>query len=116
LNPIEETEPTKKKLYSNTSNAFEYKVGPIDFNLAEKNRFVTGRIGFSIPCESKRHFNELKALNPYIKDAVIRILSTKNIEECRDINKIKTELLAKINSFTRQGQANSLAILDFVIE
>jgi len=108
------THQAKKK-----SEAVYYDLEPIVVNLLDPTgkRFIQVRLSLEIP--DKKVEEEIKKREAVIKDTIISTLSGKTVEEVivpEAKDKLKAELLSKINSALGEELVTNIYITQYIVE
>jgi len=96
-----------------------YDLDPIIVNLLDPTgkRFIQVRLSLEIP--DKKAEEELKKREAVIKDTIISTLSGKTVEEVivpEAKDKLKSELLSKINSALGEELVTNIYITQYIVE
>lgn len=115
----QQTEQTAKK------SPNDLKVGPISsldqfiVNLLSENNRRYLKIKVDLELDKEELKVELDTKVPRIRDIIIRVLSSKSIEEIstpKGKEKLKKELLTQINAVLLDGEIMNVYFTDFVIQ
>lgn len=94
-------------------------VPPFTVNLAEARGRRYLKVSVDLELESEAIRTEITNRLPQIRDAVIVLLSNKNLEDVNSnegINKIKTEMKTRIEAYLKKGAIKNIYFSEFLIQ
>ncbi|MTI65712.1 MAG: flagellar basal body-associated FliL family protein [Firmicutes bacterium] len=107
------------ELFKEKDTSFNYEVGQIVVNLKNDriNRYLKTKIVLSY--KNKEDIEILEKRKFQIKDIIIRILRSKEIDDIKTVEKtdsLKKEILEKVNVIFDKNVINDVYITDFMVQ
>jgi flagellar FliL protein len=117
-----ETRKSRKKVSRNTESLTVGPMYPLDnfiVNLLSEGGRRYLKVQMNLELEGEELAEELDTKVPVIRDLIIRIMSSKTIEEistAKGKEKLKNQLVNKLNMRIKDGQLQNIYFTEFVIQ
>jgi len=121
----EEAKPEKgkegKEKKEGAANDFMGPTTTLSFvvNLSDQGRPRFLKINMDIEVDGEKSMGEMEAIRPKVRDSIITILSTKSTDELSSVGdkqKLKNEILHRLNSLMTSGKVREVYFSEFMVQ
>lgn len=104
-----------------SANAFMGPTSSMNFvvNLSDPGRPRFLKLVMDVELENEKSKNEIEMIKPKARDSIITLLSSKTTEELStvgDKQKLKNEILHRLNSLMTSGKVREVYFTDFMVQ
>lgn len=116
-----EGEGKGKEAAPGAANAFMGPTATLNFvvNLSDPGRPRFLKLVMDVELENEKSKNEIEMIKPKARDSIITLLSSKTTEELStvgDKQKLKNEILHRLNSLMTSGKVREVYFTDFMVQ